>query len=62
MKRSVYSNAFIFLYSIILCTACGSASEMNDEYIEIATPLSCTIPGELQLESETKSILSQYQK
>lgn len=53
---------FFFLFSIIFCTACSGDSEIDDEYVEVTTPLSCTIPGELQLDNETKSILSQYQK
>jgi hypothetical protein len=64
MKHTVYQAVSLFLFGILLCTACGSDNEDENEVAvtEDFTPLNCTIPGELQLNGETKSILSQYQK
>ncbi len=44
---------------LLLSSAC---SNDNDELPENFTPLNCIIPGELQLNGDTKDILSEYKR
>lgn len=62
MKHTFYQTVSLVLFSLILCTACGRENDDEVAATEDFTPLNCTIPGELQLGGDTKSILSQYQK
>ncbi|MCK5814056.1 MAG: hypothetical protein KAH03_07345 [Cocleimonas sp.] len=58
-KFKRYRHLLVLLSILFSSSACNNSSEVFEEEF---TPLSCTIPGELQLGNETKDLLSQYKR
>lgn len=58
LKKVALHISTIMLLGLLLSTA---ACSDNNEPPEVINPLNCTIPGELQLNSETIERLKQYE-
>jgi len=46
----------------VLVLSGGACSDNDDGFVDIDVPLNCTIPGELELESDTLNNLKKYQQ
>ena len=53
------ASPIILLLILLFIAACDDDYE---GFTEVITPLRCTIPGKLQLDDDTQSLLSQYKK
>ena len=58
----VIKDIFRCSFIAILAFTSGACSENNEEFIDIDVPFNCTIPGELELESDTLNNLKKYQQ
>ncbi|HIO91269.1 MAG TPA: hypothetical protein EYG68_00300 [Leucothrix mucor] len=58
-----YVRQLLLLSIVLLGVACNSNSSSEElEFSELMAPLRCTIPGVIQLDTETISALDKYKK
>lgn len=61
-------SSYSILVIMVWVSLSGACNEKNEEFtgadavVDIDVPNNCTIPGELELESDTVNILKKYQQ